>query len=191
MFPSPRLLAAATLVVLCAASAAAQQSGEALIREIGGTPAVTDPTFRAPANLTYRMAWHVTEAPSEASGIAGGFRSPASFFRLMDANGVPRANVKLAVIVHGTATPSLLNNAAYRARTGADNGSLALLTALARDAVHAMALHEAGVQIIVCGQALINRNVPRDQLLPFVQVATTATSAHAVLAAQGYEVISP
>ena len=181
MFPSPRLLAAATLVVLCAASAAAQQSGEALIREIGGTPAVTDPTFRAPANLTYRMAWHVTEAPSEASGIAGGFRSPASFFRLMDANGVPRANVKLAVIVHGTATPSLLNNAAYRARTGADNGSLALLTAL----------HEAGVQIIVCGQALINRNVPRDQLLPFVQVATTATSAHAVLAAQGYEVISP
>lgn len=166
-------------LTLTPAAALAQASGEALIREIGGTPAITDPTFPAPKDLIYKMAWHVTEAPEKPDGIAAGFRSPAVLFRLMDVNGVPRHNVKLAVIVHGTATPSLLNNAAYKARTGSDNGSLALLTAL----------HEAGVQIIVCGQALINRNVARDQLLPFVKVATTATSAHAVLAAQGYDVI--
>lgn len=178
-----RAIRAALLVAvatLCGTPLAAQ-SGEALIREIGGTPAVTDPSFRAPADLTYRLAWHVTEAPGEANGIAPGFRSPPNLLRQLESNGVPRRNIKLAVIVHGTATPSLLNNAAYKARTGADNGSVALLTAL----------HEAGVQIIVCGQALINRNVPRDQLLPFVQVATTATSAHAILAAQGYEIFRP
>lgn len=157
------------------------QTGEALIRQIGGTPAITDPDFAAPRDLTYKMAWHVTEAPEQPTGIAAGFRTPAVYFRLFDANGVPRSNVKLAIIVHGTATPSLLNNAAYRARTGSDNGSIALLTAL----------HEAGVQIIVCGAALINRNVARDQLLPFVKVATTAGTAHAILAAQGYEVIVP
>ena len=170
-----------SVVLLTAPLALTAQTGEALIREIGGTPAVTDPDFVAPKDLVYKMAWHVTEAPEQPTGIAAGFRSPASFFRLMDANGVARSNVKLAIIVHGTATPSLLNNAAYKARTGADNGSIALLTAL----------NEAGVQIIVCGQALINRNVPRNQLLPFVKVATTATSAHAILAAQGYEVVSP
>ena len=85
------------------------------------------------------------------------------------------------IIVHGTATPSLLNNAAYRARTGQDNGSIALLSAL----------HDAGVQIIVCGHALSNRNVARDQLLPFVKVATTAATAHAILHAQGYDVLTP
>jgi intracellular sulfur oxidation DsrE/DsrF family protein len=173
-------LVACTLVPLAAASLSAQ-TGDALLREIGGTPAVTDPTFRAPADLTYRLAWHVTEAPAEANGIAPGLRNPPNLLRQLESNGVPRRNIKLAVIVHGTATPSLLNNAAYTARTGAENGSLALLTAL----------HDAGVQIIVCGQALINRNVPRDQLLPFVQVATTATSAHAILAAQGYEIFRP
>lgn len=157
------------------------QTGEALIRQIGGTPAITDPDFAAPKDLVYKMAWHVTLAPEQPTGIADGFRTPANFFRLMDSNGVPRSNVKLAIIVHGTATPSLLNNAAYRARTGADNASIALLTAL----------HEAGVQIIVCGQALINRNVPRGELLPFVKVATTAGTAHAILAAQGYEVSAP
>lgn len=159
----------------------AAQTGEALIRELGGTPGITDPDFRAPVDLIYKMAWHVTEAPEQATGIADGFRLPANMLRLMDSNGVPRSNVRLAIIVHGTATPSLLVNDAYKTRTGADNASIALLTAL----------HEAGVQIIVCGQALINRNVPRGQLLPFVKVATTAGTAHAILAAQGYEVFAP
>jgi intracellular sulfur oxidation DsrE/DsrF family protein len=180
MSPLVRPLAALAALALVTSPLAAQ-SGEALIREIGGTPAVTDPTFRAPADLTYKLAWHVTEAPAEASGLAPGFRSPPNLLRQLESNGVPRRNIRMAVIVHGTATPSLLNNAAYKARTGADNGSIALLTAL----------HEAGVQIIVCGQALINRNVPRDQLLPFVQVATTATSAHAILSAQGYTIFTP
>jgi intracellular sulfur oxidation DsrE/DsrF family protein len=173
------ILCVAALLLIPAQTSA--QTGEALIRQVGGTPAVTDPDFPAPKDLVYKMAWHVTVAPEQPTGIADGFRTPANFFRLMDANGVPRSNVKLAIIVHGTATPSLLNNAAYKARTGADNGSIALLTAL----------HEAGVQIIVCGQALINRNVPRGELLPFVKVATTAGTAHAILAAQGYEVSAP
>lgn len=168
------LLAVATLT----AAPLAAQSGEDLIRQIGGTPAVLDPNFRAPASTEYKLAWHVTEAPQNPADIAPGFRSPPNVLRQLESNGVPRRNIKMAVIVHGTATPSLLNNAAYRARTGADNGSIALLTAL----------HEAGVQIIVCGEALINRNVPRDQLLPFVQVATTATLAHVILAAQGYTI---
>jgi intracellular sulfur oxidation DsrE/DsrF family protein len=163
-----RSLSLLALPLLLAAPLGAQ-TGEALIREIGGTSAVTNPTFAAPHDLIYPKL------------RVQGFGEPANFLRLMDVNGVARSNVKLAIIVHGTATPSLLNNAAYKTRTGADNASIALLTAL----------HEAGVQIIVCGQALINRNVPRDQLLPFVKVATTATSAHGILAAQGYAVIAP
>lgn len=172
---------AAALFLLAPAALTAQSSADVLREAGGGPPRVMDPDFRAPANLVYKRAWHVTEAPAQAADVVPGFRSPAQFFTLMDANGVPRRNVQLAIIVHGTATPSLLNNAAYKARTGADNGSIALLTAL----------HEAGVQIIVCGHALSNRNVARDQLLPFVKVATTAATAHAILHAQGYDVLSP
>lgn len=175
-----RPLVLTVLMTLLTAPLSAQ-TGEALIREVGGTSAVTNPTFPAPPDLIYKMAWHVTEGPSDPKARVQGFGTPATFLRLMDVNGVGRSNVKLAIIVHGTATPSLLNNSAYKTRTGADNASIPLLTAL----------HEAGVQIIVCGQALINRDVPRDQLLPFVKVATTATSAHGILAAQGYAVIAP
>jgi intracellular sulfur oxidation DsrE/DsrF family protein len=170
-------------LALCATlifpAAAAAQSGEALIRKLGAGPPVAAPTYPAPANRSYRVAWHVTEAPEKAGEVVPGFRSPANFLVMADDNGVPRDSVRLAIIVHGQATRSLLSNAAYRTMTGSDNGSIPLLEAL----------HDAGVQIVVCGVALINRKVPRDQLLPFVKVATSATLAHAILASEGYVVI--
>ncbi|MBK6844275.1 MAG: DsrE family protein [Gemmatimonadetes bacterium] len=88
---------------------------------------------------------------------------------------MPRAQVHLAVIVYGPATKSLMHAVAYKATTGVDNGSVALLEAL--DA--------AGVQVIVCGQALARLKITREQLLPFVKVATSASMARATLAAQG------
>ncbi|MEY2733656.1 MAG: hypothetical protein RL340_715 [Gemmatimonadota bacterium] len=166
----------ALFAALLAPSTAAAQGGADLLRRMADGPEVTTPTFPAPTDLVYKVSWDVTTGPTDPGEIVPGFRRPAGLLRQMDQQGVPRRNVKLAIIVHGTATRSLLNNAAYKAATGKDNASIALLEAL----------NEAGVQIIVCGQALINRNVPRGELLPFVKVATSATAARAILAAQGY-----
>jgi intracellular sulfur oxidation DsrE/DsrF family protein len=171
----------AFLAVLLVPFAAGAQSGEALIRELGSGRPIADPSFPAPRDLTYRIAWHVTDKPETPAARVDGFRRPANMLVMMDANGVPRRNVHLAIVVHGEATRSLLRNDAYRAATGVDNASIPLLEAL----------NAAGVQVIVCGAALFNRNVPRDQLLPFVKVATTATMAHVILGAQGYTVLAP
>ncbi len=164
------------IIALLVPSTAHAQRGADLLRRMADGPEVTGPTFPAPTTLTYKISWDVTNGPNDPADLVQGFRRPAGFLRQMDQQGVPRANIKLAIIVHGTATRSLLTNAAYKAQTGKDNASIALLEAL----------HEAGVQIIVCGQALINRNVPRAELLPFVKVASSATAARAILAAQGY-----
>lgn len=166
----------ALAVLLLLPSLASAQTGEALIRKLGTSPYVSSPTFRADTSLEYKVAWDVTKAPEKAGAVVDGFRSPANFLVLSDQEGVSRQKVKLAVIVFGGATQSLLANAAYKEATGADNESIPLLEAL----------HAAGVRIIVCGQALINRNVPRESLLPFVEVTTSATMARATLAAQGY-----
>lgn len=152
------------------------QSADSLIHRLGAFTPVPDPGFRADRSLTYRIAWDVTAAPEKPGEIAPGFRRPANFLTMTDAEGVPRAQVQLAIIVFGPATRSLMHNAAYKAATGSDNGSIPLLEAL----------HAAGVQVIVCGQAMARTKVTRDQLLPFVQVATSATLARATLAARGY-----
>ena len=49
---------------------------------------------------------------------------------MADASGLSRRNVHLAIIGHGAAMQSVLGNDAYKAATGKDNASIALLDAL-------------------------------------------------------------
>lgn len=162
--------------LLSVPSLAAAQTGEALIHKLGASTPVPNPGFPADKKLEYKIAWDVTTAPEKPDGIASGFRRPANFLVMADAEGLSRKKVHLAIIVRGPAALSLRNNAAYKTAAGVDNASIPLLEAL----------HEAGVKIIVCGQALAGLKVPREELLPFVQVATSATMARATLHAQGY-----
>jgi intracellular sulfur oxidation DsrE/DsrF family protein len=175
-----RLLTTAAFTV-CAISPAAAQTGEALLRAEGAFKPVPHPEHVAPRNLVYKIAWDVTVGPEKPGEVTAGFRAPANFLMMTDSSGIPRQNVHLAMIVHGTATRSLLQNDAYKAATGVDNPNIPLLEAL----------HGAGVEVIVCGQALLNRNVPRDKLLPFVKTSISATLARAVLNAQGYVSMTP
>jgi intracellular sulfur oxidation DsrE/DsrF family protein len=123
----------------------------------------------------------VKVGPAKPDSVVPGFEEAARYLHVSDANGVPRSNVHLAIVVWGSATHSLLTNEAYRAAKGADNASVQLLEAL----------NDAGVQIIVCGVALINRKLSSGDLLPFVKVAPTATHALATLHAQGYGILTP
>ncbi len=177
-----RRLLVLALAAIAAASTLAPAAGAqatdptVVLRQFAGGTFIKDPSFRAPKDVVYKAVWDVNVGSEKPEGIVDGFRRPANFLLQLDDNGVPRKNAHLAIIVFGTAARSLLTNAAYKAAHGADNANIALLEAL----------HASGVRIIVCGEALMTRNIPRDQLLPFVEVATTATLARVTLAMQGY-----
>ena len=180
MRPTTSLLALIVLA-LCTVAPARAQQGEALLRVAGKFKPIPKPEHAAPKTLDYKVSWDVTAGPEKPDSVTSGFRVPANFLMMTDTSGIPRKNVHLAIIVHGTATRSLLQNDAYKAQTGVDNPNIALL----------QALHDAGVQVLVCGQALLNRNVPREKLLPFVKTSISATLARAVLGAQGYTIMTP
>jgi intracellular sulfur oxidation DsrE/DsrF family protein len=174
-----RRVALAAFVLVPAVAFA--QAGEALLKKIGTSHHIENPTFPASKTLEYKVAWDVTMGAAKPEDPTAGFSLPANFLVMADDNGLDRKKVHLAIIVHGTATQSLLGNEAYKAATGKDNPNIAVLEAL----------NGAGVQVIVCGQALISRKVPRDKLLPFVKVATSATMARATLHAMGYATFTP
>lgn len=157
------------------------QATSDIIGRQGASPLAKDVTFPASKTATYRIAWAVNVGPERPDSVVPGFRSVANFLRVGDANGVPRANQKLAIVVWGTATHSLLADDAYRAARGVGNASIPLL----------QALHDAGVQIIVCGEALMNRKLDPRDLLPFVKIAPTATMALATLHTEGYAIFRP
>jgi intracellular sulfur oxidation DsrE/DsrF family protein len=175
------LVAALVAVVLAAPSPVAAQSGEALLKSLGAQSPVPNPTFVADKSVAYEVAWDVTAGPAKPGDRTPGLAAPANFLVNTDVNGVDRKRVHLAIVVHGAATFALMTNAAYKAMYGVDNPNIDLL----------QALDGAGVQVILCGQAAINRKIARDQLLPLVKVATTAGFALATLHAQGYATFTP
>jgi intracellular sulfur oxidation DsrE/DsrF family protein len=171
------LAALASSLVLLPGTALAQEA-ETGNRRDPATGMIADPSFPMPKDLTYRIGWMVRTGPEKPDGVPAGFETPLRLLGRLEKAGVPRTNVKLAIVVSGTATHSLLRDDAYRAAKGTANASVAVLDRL----------QAAGVQVIVCGEALFNRKVPRNGLHPWVKVAPDAGLARIALEAQGYTV---
>lgn len=163
------------LLALALAAPAALSAQSDLIPGVDAMREVPRTTFVPDTKASYKYFWNHTD--SAATGAVNpGFLMVARMYNALRTDGVPAKQIKLAIVIHGHATADLMANAPYKARTGRDNPNIAILEQLAKN----------GVDIIVCGQALFNRNVPRDDLLPLVQVARSAGYAHVLLAAKGY-----
>ena len=155
-----------TLALVGAPLAAQQQAGP-VINGGGKHAPVPNATFEVPRDLSYKVVWNVQVGSAKPGEANDAFNVPARFVNQGAVLGMPRENVQVAVVVHGTAGEELLDNAEYRARKGVDNPNIALLEEMSR----------AGVRIILCGQTAANRKMPREHVLPFVKVAPSAAWA--------------
>jgi len=92
-------------------------------------------------------------------------------------NGVPAKNRHFAAMFHQGGGDAVFSNEVYKARhNGVDNPNIAVLKEL----------HEAGVELRVCGQGLIGKNVDPSQLLPGVQADLWALVTMVNLQSRGY-----
>lgn len=166
----------ALALVLSPAVAGHAQTGDALLKAVTSYTPVPNPSFPVPPDAVYRAVWDASKGTEKPGDIDPVFIAVASFLVMAEEAGVPRSNVKLALVVHGNSARNLLQDDAYRAMTGVPNPNIPILEAL----------HARGVQVIICGQAIPNRKLPGEKLLPFVQVSLSATFAHVTLHSQGY-----
>lgn len=91
--------------------------------------------------------------------------------------GVPARNRHIAAMFHQGGGDAVFSNEVYKARhNGVDNPNIAALKEL----------HEAGVELRVCGQGLIGKKVEASQLLPGVQADLWALVTMISLQARGY-----
>ena len=108
------------------------------------------------------------------------FETLARYLNMHARAGVPRENMKLALVVHGGASWEVVGNEAYRARFGTDNPNLPLLEAL--DAF--------GVELLICGQSQSSRGIRKEDLAAPVGQALSAMTALVELQARGYQLIA-
>ena len=178
MMPKPVI----AIAMLAGSAAANAQQADASRFSTGpvfadfGQVADIETTYEIPAGIALKHSFDVGARPEQ--GLNTGFVGVARFINMHAREGV--SDVQTALVVHGQAANDLLNPAAYAARfEGAANPNAALVRALL----------DHGTRVILCGQtaAGLGLDETRD-LIPGVEVALSAMTAHAVLQQQGYTV---
>lgn len=171
-------LGAITAAPLAAQDMSAFKPGPVL--ESFGPHAPVPGMSAVPAGTKFAIAYDVS-APAAEGSANRGFEAAARFLNMHVAAGVPEANIRLVVVVHGKASLELLSDAAHAAnplsRRG-DNPSGKLVAALL----------EEDVRFILCGQSAAAYGIKAEDLIPGVELSLSAMTAHALLQQQGFTV---
>lgn len=136
----------------------------------GATPIAADTEFA--------IAFDVAQ-PAGDGARNRGFESAARFINMHVAAGVDPDNIRIAVVVHGKAALDLLSDEGWAAHGKEGSNPSAPM-------IGAMLDH--GVRFILCGQSGAAHGVEADQLVPGVETALSAMTAHALLQQRGYTV---
>lgn len=131
-----------------------------------GPVADVDTTMAIPKDVVFRHTFDVSK-PSKDASPNRTLVSAARFINMHARAGVAVENINVAVVVHG---------AAVKETAHPDSPSAKLIAALKK----------TNVRIIVCGQSAAYYGVATKDLLPGVEMALSAMTAHAVLQQQGY-----
>lgn len=101
----------------------------------------------------------------------------ARLLNLYGAAGRKAEDVKITIVLHGEATKSVLNDAAYKARFQVEqNPNLPLIREL----------QKAGVEVLVCGQALNYKGIPDAEVADRISIAAAALTVVINKQADGY-----
>ena len=160
------LLAAASLSATTMADTHSFTTGP-VIEDFGPVVGV-NATMPMPDDVTLRHSFDAARG-AENGEPNRTLESAARFINMHARAGVPVDSIALAIVVHGTAVYDVSGDA---------KGNADLVAALL----------EHGVRIIVCGQSAASRGVAADDLLPGVELALSAMTAHALLQQEGYTI---
>ncbi|MEQ3650305.1 DsrE family protein [Hyphomonas sp.] len=159
------------------AAAALLLAGPALAGPDDFKPGPAIPAFGNVANVpdaerlskdaVFKIAFD-TSVPAEPGKVNRTLESAARFLNMHEAVGIPASNIKLAVVVHGGASADLV--------AGQGNANAPLIAALLKHRV----------RIILCGQTAAYRDIKKADLVPGVEMALSAMTAHAQLQQTGY-----
>ncbi|MCJ2182132.1 DsrE family protein [Novosphingobium sp. 1949] len=141
-----------------------------------GAVAKVDADLPVGANTHFKVVYNVHEG-ARPGEVLRAFDTAARFINMNVAAGVPEANIKVALVVHGPAGWDLTSDAAYGAHAkGAANANAKLVRQLL----------DHGVAIYLCGQSATAMGIHKADLLPGVKMALSAMDAFALLQQQGY-----
>lgn len=176
------MLSLAAVAGLSSAAGAQQPAGfwtKPAIKDFGPVHVWPEAVARPNGTTTYKALFDVTQGSPAADKVNPGLDHVARTVNVFAAAGTPLSHLRFAVIIHGGATPIALDDKTFRAKFGHPNPDLAVIAAL----------KQAGVDVMVCGNALGDMQYTPAEVNPEVKVALSALSTLIILQDEGYALI--
>lgn len=147
-----------------------------VIKNYGGIFEVTDAVEKPASDLRYNIVIELVTGADDPAQLNNSLNNIARLINLHAIGGVPKENLSVVVAIHGEAAYSILNNQQYREKYKTDNPNLGLYKEL----------NDAGVQLFVCGQSLVARNIDRKRMAPEIAIATSMLTVVTTHQLKGY-----
>jgi intracellular sulfur oxidation DsrE/DsrF family protein len=169
------------LLLLCLSfqlSASGPTTGP-LIKNYGPVFAVPDGSFNLLSNQDYKILMDIGKGPDDPAELNRRIESAARFLNLHARNGIKPKNLKLAIVLHGSAVHAALNDEAYEEHFLVENANKKLI----------VELKNAGVDVYICGQSAAYNGYAPQELLAEITMAVSAMTVHVRLQQEGYQAI--
>jgi intracellular sulfur oxidation DsrE/DsrF family protein len=173
-------LALIGLAMGLSSGAAMAQEAKPVIPGYGALIPAEDTHNLLDPSLRYRVAFEVTRSADEPGKVNPALDRVARFVNLLGASGIRPAKGDVVVVIHGAATPSILNDVAYRAKFGRENPNSQLVRALL----------DAGVAVHVCNYALANQKIAHDAVFLGVEIDLAAMVTLTTLQLRGWALLA-
>lgn len=164
-------------LVSIAASARAQQAEELPVPGVPAAKRVPGAHDLPDPGVTYKVVFDIARGADSVTKVNPGLLEVGQYLNTLAAYGVPAEHRRVAVVLHRDATEAILTNDAFRARNdGRDNPNVELLRKLKK----------AGVELHVCGQAVLAKHIDPQTIMPEIQLDLWALTTLTNLELQGY-----
>ena len=150
-----------------------------IIKDYGKVWKIDNPDFQTDKTSNFKVVFDIMNSPEDHSQLNTSIETAARFLNMHAQSGIPKEQLKVALVVHNKASKDLITDSAYKTRYGVENPNSKMIKQLL----------DADVDIIFCGQSSVSRDFPKQDLIPRVQMALSAMTALIQLQNEGYTFI--
>jgi intracellular sulfur oxidation DsrE/DsrF family protein len=142
----------------------------------GAMHPLPDAAYQPQKDATYKVVFALTKSGDTPQEVNPSLIRLARTVNLYVSAGVPMSHLKFVAVASGPATGAMLDDAHYKEKFGVVNPNSGLLHKL----------RAAGVDVVVCGQAVLESNFETSWISHDVTLALSALTTVTVLQQQGY-----
>ncbi len=153
---------------------------EQVIEGYGTVYPVEKPFFNLEKNKKYKVVFDVGSSPKDTSKLNSLLNAVARLYNMHVQAGVPKENIEVALVLHGSATKNVLKNEVFQKRYKIDNPNLDILEKL----------DKAGVHVYVCGQSASYHKIAQADMSKSVRMSLSALTVLISYQSNGYQLIS-